>query len=124
MSIESNDGTKSQPAEDLREPTEGSGRDSEGIGGLFPPPDEPIEVYCLHCGKEYMSSEMKRPEEDANGLDMWGCATEGCGAAGFGCDIFPTDPEWKDPRGLLHIMPDSDDDETFEWDDDEDDLLL
>lgn len=29
----------------------------------------------------------------------WVCPTPGCGAAGFGFDILPTDPEWKDEHG-------------------------
>lgn len=102
------------------------GRDSEAG---FPPPDEPIMVYCLHCGKEYMSSEMIPPDGGARGRaartpimmeGMWWCATPGCNAGGFGLDIFPVNPDWKDPKGLLQIIKDDGDDE-FEWDDDDDD---
>ena len=89
----------------------------------FPPPDVPIMVYCLHCGKEYMSSEMvppdgKRTEEMMEGF--WWCGTPGCNAGGFGLDVFPVDPEWKDPKGLLHIIAD-DEDEDLEFDEDEED---
>jgi hypothetical protein len=88
----------------------------------FPPPDEPIMVYCLHCGREYKSSEMVPPDGARTPIMMagfWWCGTPGCNAGGFGLDIFPTDPEWKDPKGLLHIIADSDDEEEFEWDEDD-----
>jgi hypothetical protein len=105
--------------------SEGRVRDDSERG--FPPPDDPIMVYCMHCGKEYMSSEMIPPSggkqrraartpEMMEGI--WWCATPGCNAGGFGLDVFPVDPEWKDPKGLLEIIPDSDDDE-FEWDDED-----
>jgi hypothetical protein len=87
-----------------------------------PPPDEPIMVFCLHCGKEYMSSEMVPPSGKRTPVmmeGMWWCGTPGCNAGGFGLDIFPVDPEWKDPKGLVHIITDDEEEEDFEWDDDE-----
>jgi hypothetical protein len=95
-------------------------RDADESG--CPPPDEPIMVYCLHCGKEYMSSEMVPPSgkrTPAMMEGMWWCGTPGCNAGGFGLDIFPVDPEWKDPKGLLRMITDAEEDEDFEWDEDD-----
>lgn len=78
----------------------------------FPPPDDPIEVICLHCGEKYRSDTMVfgplRPDDD-DPLEMWHCPTEGCDAGGFGLDIFPTDPSWQDPKGQLHMIADEGD---------------
>lgn len=84
---------------------------SEAFDG-FPPPDEPIVVACLHCGERYMSDRMIPPSGPRLPVmheGMWWCATPGCDAGGFGIDIFPVDPTWKDPKGLLHILEDDDD---------------
>ena len=116
------DGSVSQEAGGTTGGTESSGVNSGDKESGFPPPDEPIMVYCLHCGREYMSSEMVPPDGTRTPIMMagfWWCGTPGCNAGGFGLDIFPTDSEWKDPKGLLHIISDSDDEEEFEWDEDD-----
>jgi hypothetical protein len=95
----------------------------------FPPPDEPIKVVCLHCHKEYMSSEMvfrRGAPGEPMSRGFWWCATPGCHVGGFGLDIFPVDTSWKDPKGLLEfIETDEDafvfDDEIDEEDDEPDD---
>ncbi len=92
----------------------------------FPPPDEPIMVFCMHCGKEYLSSEMVSPSGARTPVMMEGF----CGAqlrsatrAGSGWTSSRWIREWKDPKGLLHILTDSDDDdEEFEWDDEDDEM--
>lgn len=87
----------------------------------FPPPIDAIMVYCLHCGKEYMSSEMVfRSGEETPSMPggLWCCATPGCRVGGFGLDIFPVDPEWVDPNGRLDIGGAGDDDELDDDDDD------
>ncbi len=143
MSLNTNSTTgESKGSDDRRAPLEangmvgespsGEGRGDESRGGEsrggddmesgFPPPDEPIMVFCMHCGKEYMSSEMVPPDGTRSPImmdRMWWCGTPGCSAGGFGLDVFPVDPEWKDPKGLLHIITDSDEEEEFEWDEDD-----
>lgn len=74
--------------------------DEEDDRGTFAPPLVPVQVCCLHCGQEYDSSlmEKKRIPELGEGWH-WVCPTPGCGAAGFGFDILPTDPEYRDEHG-------------------------
>jgi hypothetical protein len=87
------------------------------------PPAVPTEVFCLHCRQTYESylidwrvSTNDRGERHG----FWCCPTPGCGGAGFGCDIFPTDPDYKDERGG-GWSSDGDDDELFDELDDEPD---
>lgn len=111
---------------------------AERDDAAFPPPDEPIMVYCLHCGKEYMSSEMVFREipsvpaaasadasagaatTSAGGL--WFCPTPGCNVGGFGLDVFPVDPDWKDPTGKLRTVWDPEDDASDLNDEDDVDV--
>jgi len=68
----------------------------------FRPPEVPIEVHCLHCGRDYDSYLIEwREEADANGRlhGFWRCPTPGCGGMGFGFDILPADPDYQDERG-------------------------
>lgn len=79
-------------------------------GDPFKPPAIPIEVQCVHCGREYESYLIEwRVETDADGTPhgFWCCPTPGCGGHGFGFDILPTDPEYRDEHG------------GWVWDDDE-----
>jgi hypothetical protein len=76
----------------------------------FRPPDIPTEVGCLHCGREYDSYLIEWRElvtADGSKHWFWCCPTPGCDGKGFGCDIFPTDPDYQDERG------------GWVWDDDE-----
>jgi hypothetical protein len=86
----------------------------------FAPPRENIEVGCLHCGQAYDSYRIElRDEAGPGGKPAWCCPIPGCSGLGFGFDIFPTDPNWVDPTGQLHIVV-SDDEDDFddeEWDD-------
>ena len=64
----------------------------------FCPPAEPCRVRCLHCGREYDSSQIVwRSGENGS---FWCCPTPGCGGMGFGFDIHPADsPVWEDDDG-------------------------
>ena len=71
-------------------------------GDPFGPPEVSIEVGCLHCGETYDSYLIEwRVETGADNKQhgFWCCPTPGCGGRGFGFDIFPTDPEYRDERG-------------------------
>ena len=65
----------------------------------FAPPEVPVEVECLHCGETYQSDQMQLRYEGPDGELAWVCATPGCGALGFGFDILPTDPNYRDENG-------------------------
>ncbi len=69
----------------------------------FHPPKTPVEVHCLHCGREYESYLIYWEErETKDGMrGFWCCPTPGCDGLGFGFDIFPTDPEYRDEEGNL-----------------------
>jgi hypothetical protein len=88
----------------------------------FHPPDIPTEVECLHCGESYESYLIEwrvQPDADGKQHGFWCCPTPGCDGMGFGFDILPTDPEYRDERGGW--VPD---DEGFGEDDlDEEDWL-
>jgi hypothetical protein len=91
----------------------------EGPDDCFAPPEESIEVSCLHCGQVYQSDMIRWADEVIDGRKMgfWRCPTPDCDGAGFGFDIFPTDPSWEDPTGRLHVMADdSEDTGAFEED--------
>ena len=68
----------------------------------FAPPAVPTRVACLHCGQEYDSSRIEwRAEKtpDGNAQGFWCCPIPGCGGLGFGCDILPVDPNYRDEFG-------------------------
>jgi hypothetical protein len=88
----------------------------------FGPPAISTLVHCIHCGEEYDSYKIEwRIERDSDGQPhgFWCCPEEGCDGKGFGFDIFPVDPEYRDENGELMWF--GDDDEDFDDDDDEDD---
>ena len=82
-------------------------------------------MHCIHCGEEYDSYRIEwRVERDADGKahGFWCCPMPGCDGKGFGFDIFPVDPEYRDENGeLMWCSDDEDDDDEFEDDDDFDD---
>ena len=83
----------------------------------FKPPAISTLVSCLHCGEEYDSYLIEwREETDANGRKsgFWCCPTPGCGGAGFGCDIFPIDPDYVDEDGNKMWSFDDEDEELDE----------
>ena len=53
-------------------------------------------------------------ESDSPGF--WCCPTPGCDGKGFGFDIFPIDPDYRDEQGNLMWMEDDDDEEYDEVD--------
>ncbi|MFT3785548.1 MAG: hypothetical protein QM770_05215 [Tepidisphaeraceae bacterium] len=65
----------------------------------FPPPPQPTEVHCLHCGRTFMSNEMMLRWQDFASEFAWCCATEDCDGVGFCFDVWPTDPDWRDADG-------------------------
>jgi hypothetical protein len=86
----------------------------------FRPPTIPTLVACLHCGQEYDSYRIEwRVRRDAEGRlhGFWCCPIPGCGGLGFGCDILPVDPEYRDERGGWVRDSDTTDEEAFveEW---------
>lgn len=83
----------------------------------FRPPEVPTEVQCLHCGRDYDSYLIEwREEVDADGkaIGFWCCPTPGCDGKGFGFDILPTDPEYRDERGGWVAFDEDDDEEGDE----------
>ncbi len=93
----------------------------------FKPPAQPVEVHCLHCQREYESYLIEwRIEEyrDGSKHGFWCCPTPGCDGRGFGFDIFPTDPDYRNPDGQKMWNDDDDeewlDEEGEEFDDDDD----
>lgn len=88
----------------------------------FKPPAIPTEVHCLHCDREYESYliewRIKRsPDGERHGF--WCCPTPGCGGAGFGFDILPTDPEYVGEDGEPFWSFDGEKDDQELWDADE-----
>jgi hypothetical protein len=68
----------------------------------FRPPAIPTLVGCLHCGEEYDSYRIEwRVEQDRDGRPhgFWCCPIDGCDGRGFGFDIFPVDPDYRDENG-------------------------
>jgi hypothetical protein len=88
----------------------------------FKPPETPVEVACLHCGREYESYLIEwRVETSAEGdpHGFWCCPTPGCSGRGFGFDILPTDPNYQDENGgWVHCDDEEDEDD---WEDGEED---
>ena len=69
---------------------------------LFRPPAISTLVGCLHGGREYDSYRIEwRVETDSNGRPhcFWCCPIESCDGRGFGFDIFPVDPDYRDENG-------------------------
>jgi len=68
----------------------------------FRPPAVPTLVACLHCGQDYDSYRIKRrirTDADARPHGFWCCPIAGCDGIGFGFDILPVDPTYRDERG-------------------------
>jgi hypothetical protein len=68
----------------------------------FRPPTVPTVVQCIHCGQQFDSHLIQwREGLDGSGelQGFWCCPTPGCDGMGFGFDILPTDPEYRDERG-------------------------
>jgi len=86
----------------------------------FGPPVISTVVHCIHCGEEYDSYRIEwRVEHDADGgvHGFWCCPMPGCSGTGFGFDIFPVDPEYRDENGELMWCSDDEDEDEDEFDD-------
>jgi hypothetical protein len=84
----------------------------------FRPPTISTMVGCIHCGAEFESYEIEwRIETDVDGHQhgFWCCPMPGCDGRGFGFDIFPTDPEYRDEYGERMRCDDGEDDDD-DWD--------
>ena len=90
---------------------------------VFGPPAEPIECFCLHCRRVFMSDLMIPIEVDDE--RHWMCPVPGCGAMGYTFDIFPVDNNHPDSGWVDD--PETDDDEEYDPSldtaDDDDDTL-
>lgn len=86
----------------------------------FAPPVISTVVHCIHCGEEYDSYRIEwRIERDSDGQahGFWCCPMEGCDGKGFGFDIFPVDPEYRDENGELMWCSDESGEDDDEWED-------
>lgn len=95
---------------------------AESAGDPFHPPAIATLVGCLHCPQTYESYLIEwRAEANAAGLPqgLWSCPTPGCDGVGFGFDILPVDPDYRDEDGnRMWCGDDEDEDEEGdEWDD-------
>jgi hypothetical protein len=84
----------------------------EAMEDCFKPPKDPCEVECIHCGNVYSSSEIVWVRSGERGF--WRCPVEDCGGAGFGFDIYPTDPAEAQKHGIHFLSFDEDDEEGDE----------
>ena len=95
----------------------------------FGPPAVSTIVHCIHCGEEYDSYKIEwRIERDPDGKEhgFWCCPMEDCDGKGFGFDIFPVDPDYRDENGELMWQSDGDEDEEldeFQVDEEDSDVL-
>jgi hypothetical protein len=88
----------------------------------FGPPAISTVVHCIHCGEEYDSYRIEwRVERDADGEvhGFWCCPMPSCDGKGFGFDIFPVDPEYRDENGELMWCSDEDEFEDDDFEDSE-----
>jgi hypothetical protein len=85
----------------------------------FKPPAIPVEVGCLHCGREFDSYLIEwRVHTSSGGLQhgFWCCPTPGCDGKGFGFDLLPTDPNYTDENGeRLWCEDEGDDQDDESW---------
>lgn len=80
----------------------------------FGPPTISTLVHCIHCGEEYDSYRIEwcvERDHDGRRHGFWCCPMPGCDGKGFGFDIFPVDPEYRDENGELMWCSDEDEEE-------------
>ena len=91
-------------------------------GDPFGPPAISTIVGCLHCGEAYDSYRIEwRIETDHTGQahGFWCCPIEGCDGRGFGFDIFPVDPDYRDEDGeRMWVSDDDEGDDSLDMEDD------
>ncbi len=83
----------------------------------FKPPAVPTEVGCLHCQQTYDSYLIEwrvYTASDGSPHGFWCCPTPDCDGKGFGFDIFPTDPDYRDEDGNRMWCGDDEDEEDEE----------
>ena len=88
-------------------------------GDPFRPPAISTLVGCLHCGEEYDSYRIEwRVETDSKGRPhgFWCCPIENCDGRGFGFDIFPVDPDYRDENGEKMWVNDDEEEDDEETD--------
>jgi hypothetical protein len=88
----------------------------EALRDLMAPPRSPIEVLCIHCGQTFDSAriEWREHQHGNRRRGFWCCPMPDCDGMGFGFDIWPVDPSYRDERtGELMCIPDADDDEEL-----------
>ena len=138
MSEAGDPNAKENEARDRREPREAASTDpnqrdpdqrdpDQREAGPFDPMDDPMappreacECWCLHCRRTFVSSEMwfQRVIGARDGFTgFWMCPTHNCSGAGFGFDIYPTDPAHPANEGWI-----DDDDEDYTDDEEFDDV--
>ncbi len=80
----------------------------------FGPPAVPTEVGCLHCHQTYASDLIEwriETTHDGQRHGFWCCPVPGCDGRGFGFDLLPTDPTYRDERGGWVFTDDEDEDD-------------
>ncbi len=91
----------------------------------FRPPAISTMVGCLHCGEEYDSYRIEwRVRRDWNGQPhgFWCCPIPGCDGMGFGFDIMPVDPDYRDENGEEFWVTDDDEsDDSLDTEEENDD---
>jgi hypothetical protein len=65
----------------------------EAFQDCFRPPAEPVDVRCLHCGREYSSELIVWKHKGGEPPHFWCCPFRDCEGAGFQFDIFPLDDD-------------------------------
>ncbi len=74
-----------------------AGLPPEALDDPFRPPEEAVEVGCIHCGNSYSSDEIVwRNEPGKEGKGFWCCPIPGCDGIGFQFDIHPLDSLLED----------------------------
>lgn len=88
----------------------------DSASDLFKPPAVPTLVRCIHCGNEYDSYRIEwRVLTSRDGPHgFWCCPMEGCDGKGFGFDIFPVDPEYRNENGEKMWVDDEEGDDEDE----------
>ena len=91
----------------------------------FAPPPVPVECFCMHCHRTFMSDQMwlQKAVNGGDGFEgFWMCPTPNCSGAGFTFDIFPTDPAHPANDGWFGDEETHEDRATRDWNWDEDEF--